>query len=69
MNTLGMSSRIELILFIQFLQIYWADSGILAPYKSEIGISLILSSGKLGKLSFFILSKTLIPNYSTISIT
>jgi hypothetical protein len=33
-NTLGMNSRIELILFIQFLQISCADSGMLAPYSS-----------------------------------
>ena len=68
-KTLGTSYRIELILLIQFLQISCADSGMFAPFKSEIVIYFILSSGRLGKLSFFILSNTFMPNYSTISIT
>ena len=59
----GMSSRMELIFSNQFLQIYWADSGMLVPYKSFIVISLILSSLYWGKLRLFILLKTLRPNY------
>ena len=39
---LGMISLIELILLIQFLQISCADSGMLAPFSSEIVIYFIL---------------------------
>lgn len=38
MKTRGIIYRIELILLIQFLHIYCADYGILAPSKSLIDI-------------------------------
>lgn len=66
---LGISSRMELILRIQFRQMSCADSGTLVPYKSLIVTSLIFYSSYWGKLRLFILLKTLNPNYSTISIT